>query len=323
MRRVGIFGRANDAQVRALAEAIGSRGGRPVVVDFGLLPRLALLHWGDAVELEDLRSELVDLDELDAIHLRPAALEHIDSAIASQVTAEGITRHHEREVARFAIQLAVANRLGRRIPVVNPADSFRHHRQKGFQHTLLLRSGIETPRVLVTNRVDRARGFVHELGGRAVAKPLASGAEVVMADDPFFEAMADAGETRPYIFQQFVRGRSYRAYLLGGAIVSMGQVHFDERYVDWRERTQRVSPAEASRGTALALSRAVRLLDLPYCGADVEYDEVTGRDYVLDLNPAALFVGWSRLTGFDMAGALGEYLLGCAARGAVAWSEEG
>jgi len=94
----------------------------------------------------------------------------------------------------------------------------------------------------------------------------------------------------------------------------MGELEYDRARVDWREHVTRVMPYQPPAGLSALMERAVRLLDMPYCGMDVEHDERSGELYLLDFNPSALYASWGRMTETDMAGLLAEYLLGVAGR---------
>ena len=172
---------------------------------------------------------------------------------------------------------------------------------------------------MVTNCAAVARAFAKRFEGRVVAKPQASGAEVVMADEAFLERFASTGQRRPTMFQQYVRGRSYRAYVLGGRIVSMGRITPKPGRVDWREHISSVTPTRASERLADTIAKVARLLELPNCGIDIEYDDATEQDYLLDFNPAAMFAHWSHTTGDDVPGSMAAYLIACAKAGEVLW----
>ncbi|MFH2007486.1 MAG: hypothetical protein ABI333_12950 [bacterium] len=319
--RVGILGRRRDEHVGALAEALERAGAAPVVIDFHPFPRHQLASLGAGASFDDLRRPgTVELDELDLAHLRTTCFADLDPSGELPAQAAEVGLYYRRELAKVAFQLALAERLALRIPVCNPAASFRHHRQKAAQHQLLRRHALATPSAVVTSDPVRARAFVDGLGGRAVAKPLASGAEVVLADEPFFEDWVRRQGRRPYLFQQLVKGRSLRAYLLGGRLASMAELHYDPRHVDWRERIQGVTLTTPPAELEEQMARAVRLLELTYCGLDLEWDEQTQRFYLLDLNPSALFLGYSRLAGVDLAGRIAEYLVDVA-RGGAAWRD--
>ena len=84
---------------------------------------------------------------------------------------------------------------------------------------------------------------------------------------------------------------------------------------DDASRFAEITAAELARD----LRRATRLLELPYCGADLVWDAATERHYLLDLNPSAMFAGWSRLSGHDLAGKLAAYIIELARRGGSPW----
>ena len=320
MTRVAILGRRNDAQVKALGRALEGLGAEVRVADFHSFPKLNQATWSDDISFDDiLGPEPFSFRGVDVVHLRTTCFSDLEPDRAPRTAAE-VTRYYEHQVAKIALQLSLARHLARGIPVVNPPSSKRLHRQKPFQHHLLRKNRVSTPRMLVTNDVERARLFVDGLPRGAVVKPLTSGAEVVRADAAFFSEHARRIAARPYIFQQYVKGRAIRAYTFGGRVVSAGEIHYDKQYVDWRERTDRVESIELDEGLEGEVRRAVRLLDLPVCGIDVEYDEYTERYYLLDFNPSALFVFWSRAVGVDIARLFAEYLVSVARTGTL-WQD--
>ncbi len=323
MTRIGLFGRKNDPHILAIEAAVRKAGGVPVVVDFHNFPRFNLVEMGSRLRFDDIHLPgVIDLDTLDAACLRttcftwptlPAAgsrrKEQAGGAKDLERERTRMTRQVRGEVVRIAVQTALMRVLARRIPVVNPPDAVRHHRQKARQHQLLRRHGIPTPAAVTTNDPARIHAFLREHEGRVVVKPQASGAEVVMADAAFLEANAEVLEARPFLFQQFVSGRSFRCYVVGGRVVSMGEILHDRRHVDWRERSRGAVPVTPSSSLEALVRKAVQLLDLPFCAIDLEEDAPTGRVYFLDFNPSALFTFWSRTLEVDIAGHLADYLV--------------
>ncbi len=320
MRRIGVFGRRKDGHVRAVAAALKGAGAEPVVVDFQGFPRFNLATMGSACTFDSvLAPGQIGLDGLDLVFLRNFCFSQFEDA--EKAAALDVARFHREQIARVAFQHSLALRLARKVPVVNPPHAFRFHRQKARQHELLRRHEIPLPRTLVTSDPSRARAFVDALDQRVVAKPLSGGAEVVMADFAFLSAQADRLRTRPFIFQQYVKGRAFRAYVLGGQIVSFGEIHYDRRHVDWRERTQGVTLCRPDESLGKQIRRAACLLDLPFCGIDVEWDEATNCFYLLDFNPSPLFLHWSRVTGVDVAERISAYLLDVLKRCGDPWTE--
>ena len=195
------------------------------------------------------------------------------------------------------------------------------HRLKAYQYYLLHSKEIGVPRTLVTNNLHEIHQFIANLDCRVIAKPNTSAAEVLMADTGFFEQNQHILKSRPFIFQQYVNGRSFRAYLLGARIISMGEIHYDRRFVDWRERTDKIIPYNPEEPIRRQIEKAVRILSLAYCAVDIEYDDYTRKHYLLDFNPSALFTGWSRLVNMNMAEIIAEYLIGVLKRDGNIWQD--
>jgi glutathione synthase/RimK-type ligase-like ATP-grasp enzyme len=196
-----------------------------------------------------------------------------------------------------------------------------YHRLKSFQHFVLARAGLPVPQSLYSNKVEEAKEFVSRFPNGAIAKPGTSGAEVVMADRTFFESTRDIMKARPFLFQQYLKGRSLRAYCLGGETISIGEIHYDEKYVDWREKKSRIEVVEADANLITQIAVATNTLKLPFCSIDIEYDACTRKYYLLDFSPAPLFLGWSKLIEADIAGEIANYLLAVIDNGAVLWKD--
>ena len=322
MTAVGVVGRKRDPQVKALAGAVRDLGARAEVVDFHNFPRFSLATVAHgAAALDDIHLPLpLDLTRLNVVHLRTVCFEEVvEPGDTPPAAAARVAKHYRRQRAKVATQLALLRALSRRIPVINHPDSFVFHRSKAVQQHLLERAGVPVPRSLTTADPKRAEAFCSACPRGAVAKPQASGAEVVMADDAFFRRWQATHPRRPYLFQRYVKGASVRAYLLGGRCHSAGVVVHDARHVDWRQRTRRVEPLSLDPAVERMLARATRLLNLPYCGIDLEVQPHDGSVQVLDLNPSALFVGWSRLRQVDLAADLARYLVDVARHGDDPW----
>ena len=260
MRRVGVFGRWKDAHVRALSAALEAAGAEPVVVDFQGFPRFNLATMGSACTFQSvLTPEEIELDALDLVCLRSFCFSQFDDE--GTASSLDVARFHREQIARVAFQHSLALRLARKVPVVNPPHAFRFHRQKARQHELLRRHEISLPRTLVISDASRARAFIDALDQRVVAKPLSGGAEVVMADFAFLSAQADRLRARPFIFQQYVKGRAFRAYVLGGRTVSFGEIRFMERrrLPDPRGGVKRGRHGPASVGAERGPTNLVRM----------------------------------------------------------------
>lgn len=314
--RVGLFGPKREPELRALAEALSRRGARAELVDFYSFPRFTRTTALPPGRHDDLHLEQpVDLCRLDLLCLRTLCF--AEHPAPGEEDAEAVVRHYRQQRERLVLQLNLVRALCRRIPVINPPDSFLFHRLKAWQHHRLLSAGLPVPPTLAGVDGERVRAFAAEQGPDLVVKNGAGGGETLRLD----AARAAGFGRRPRLFQRCVKGRAVRVYLLGGRCVSAGELVHDPKHLDWRGHTQKVLPITLPGALLAELGRAARLLGLPYCGMDLELTpgEAGERAWLLDVNPAALFVGWSRLRRVDLADAIAGYLLDVLAHGGDPW----
>lgn len=315
MDTIGIIGQKKDPHVMALAAEIKKRAGKPVVIDFSHFPKFNLLALNHISVYDDITvRDDIDSRDLDVIYIRNFG--------ASRVRVNGkddVRYHTSASSGVTALQFSFVNMMAARIPVINDLKAASFHRLKAYQYHLLRSKGFCVPKTCATNNRERAVKFIADEKRNAIVKPNASGAEVVKADQASFKQLTDVMPQRPFIFQQFVSGRSFRAYVLGGRIVSMGEIEFDRTFVDWRERVQRVIPYEPDKALRRDIEAAARTLQLAYCGIDIEYDNATGDYFLLDFNPSALFTGWSRLIQVNLAGQIADYLMEIIRNGGKIW----
>ena len=119
--RIGIFGRSRNREVAVLSEALRQRGARPIVIGFHGYPHLHTLTWSEAIRFDDIAVPTpIELEHLNAVHLRPAVYGPMDDVSASRATHATVASHHRRQVERLALQLALSRHLARRVPVINP-----------------------------------------------------------------------------------------------------------------------------------------------------------------------------------------------------------
>ena len=320
MRKIGIFGRRDDPHVLALKAAIEKAGAKPQVIDFKSFPKLNQCSYGlrIAPTFDDIRERapypVADLDAaiVRSVHSLALSCEQVECMSNAEIASR-----HRRQIALVSFQLSLHLALAEHIPVINPPHAHLFHRQKGWQHQRLLKTGIPTPSAIVTNNRKKALAFTRTLQGRVVVKPQAGGAEVVMADEGFFRENNTLD--RPYIFQQYVKGTAIRVYALGGEVILASEIHYDKKHVDWRERVESIKPHTLSEELSKQVREAARLLNLPFCGIDIEHDEYSNKFYFLDFNPSAYFLFASRKTGVDIALHLAQYALKVSRNGRGFW----
>jgi glutathione synthase/RimK-type ligase-like ATP-grasp enzyme len=303
---IGIIGSKKDLHVRQLVEESEKKNIEAHVIDFTHFPKYNLLTISPFPSYDDIGIlDTIPVKRLNLLLIRNFAA--IDNSPVT--TGDMLEAWSSRVKDIVSIQYGFVKVVGRRIPVINQPYYSRVHGLKPYQYYFLHSHGISIPGTLVTTDMQKIRTFKKEFDNRVIAKPCASGAEVVMADEKFFEKNKMIVGKRPFMYQQFVSGRSFRTYLLGGRIVSSAEIFFDRTYVDWRERAGKTVPCTLEEEVELHVEKAVRLLGMAYCGVDIEYDSHTGTYYLLDFNPSALFTGWSRLVNINMAEKIIDYIL--------------
>jgi glutathione synthase/RimK-type ligase-like ATP-grasp enzyme len=313
---IGIVGSKKDLHVRQLIGESGKKNIEAHVIDFTHFPKYNLLTVSPFTAYDDIGIlKDIPVKRLNLLLIRNFAVFHNSPVTTGDMLEAWSSR--VRDIV--SLQYAFVNVMGRRIPVINHPYHSRVHSLKPYQYYFLHSRGIRVPETLVTTDMKKIRAFLERLDHRVIAKPCASGAEVVMADGEFFEKNKKIAERRPFMYQQFVSGRSFRTYLLGGRIVSSAEIFFDRTFVDWRERADKTVPCTLEEEVVLHIEKAVRLLGLAYCGVDIEYDSHTGTYYLLDFNPSALFTGWSRLVDINMAEKIIDYILMVLQNGNRVW----
>jgi glutathione synthase/RimK-type ligase-like ATP-grasp enzyme len=250
--------------------------------------------------------DAIRLSELDVLFVRTLRFPNLAAAAGRGLPTERSLPAREA----LALQHNLLRMLAARIPVINTLEAALSHRLKPYQCFVLKTHGIQVPETLTTDDPEKMADFLKRCPRHAVVKPLAGGAEVVMAGRELLNRARL--RQRPLVLQQYVAGRSLRAYCLGGEIISMGEIAHDRDVVDWREREKAVQPCEPTEELQREIGSAARALDLAFCSVDLVYDSEMEQYFLLDLSPSPLFAGWSKATGTDLAHVIAEYLVGIA-----------
>lgn len=212
-------------------------------------------------------------------------------------------------------------RLG--IPVINSPRCIERSVDKYFASALLEEAGLPTPRTLVSERFDDAMAGFHEMGGDVVVKPLfgAEGRGIVRVTDAdlayrTFRALELARAV--FYLQEYVPhgGKDIRAFVVGGRVVAA----MTRRSGGWKTNL-----AQGARAERLDLPpvlgelsrRAASVLEADYAGVDLLQGE-DGRLFVLEVNGIPGWQGLQRTTEVDIAGAIADYAMDAARRGARA-----
>lgn len=302
---IGPVGHRNDPDLSELARAIEARGAKATTLDLTDIPAHVNFHW----ERDSLRLGELDLLSLAALYVRTGVF-----PMPLQVPGKS---REESEALTFPIRelgsllSAIIGELARHVAMVNPPDTYQYHRQKPFMYSTLARAGVPVPEFAVGSDLEQAALFVDRHAEQTVAKPLMGG-EVVLADFGYLEQHHAELDRRPLLLQRRILGRSVRGYVVGGRLIASAEVvHGD--VVDWRSDVRAIRPVRLSEAAEAAVVRVSTALGLVFAAVDVEEEGgADGPPWVLDVNPAPLFAGFSARSALDVAGPLADYLLGLA-----------
>lgn len=312
MHTIGIFGRADDPQAARVAKYLRGRGAEPLLISLGDFPaRLRL-----TVEDGEARADGQSLAGESAWYVRsmPMTMPFFD--FDPRVEADGPRELLARWRARYAAErerqsfitgfVLALGRSGARL--VNEPSALDQHFVKLEQLARLRAAGVPVPRTLATNDPETLARFAAEVGS-VVYKPLAGGALCRrLAPEDFSDERLAALARAPVLFQEEVRGRNMRIYVVGGRVAAAYEIVSDE--VDYRGSEKEVVAAELTEAEHDAAVRAAEACAMPFTGLDLKRGG-GGRFAVLECNPSPMFAAIeARTGGAPVTEALGELLLG-------------
>jgi glutathione synthase/RimK-type ligase-like ATP-grasp enzyme len=308
---VGILGRAGDPQVAGVAEYLRGRGTEPALISLGDFPaRLRLTLEDGAAHVGGEPAPAASSWYVRSMPLTMPFFDfdpRIEAAGGAELAARWRTRYAaERERQSFITGFVLAlGRAGARL--VNPPSALDQHFVKLEQLARLRAAGVQVPRTLATNDPAALLRFASE-AGPLVYKPLAGGALCRRVEPADLEGARLAALARaPVLFQEEVRGRNLRAYVVGGRVRAAYEILSDE--VDYRGSEKglvEVNLSEAEEETAVRAADACEML---FTGLDLKR-RADGTFAVLECNPSPMFAGIERWTRrAPVTEALGELLL--------------
>jgi glutathione synthase/RimK-type ligase-like ATP-grasp enzyme len=308
---VGIFGREEDAQVARVAEYLRGRGAEPLLISLGGFPSRLRLTLADGEAR--VAGEALPAESAWYVRSMPMTMPFFDfdPRVEAAAPAELLERWRrryaaERERQSFITGFVLAvGRAGARL--VNPPAALDQHFVKTEQLARLRAAGVPVPRTLATNDAGSLRRFAAEVGS-VVYKPLAGGAlcRRLAPEDLGGERLAALARA-PVLFQEEVRGRNIRVYVVGGRVAAAYEILSDE--VDYRGSERGLTEAELPEAEAEASVRAAQACEMLFTGLDLKRRE-DGAFAVLECNPSPMFASIEAHAGrAPVTQALGELLL--------------
>ncbi len=313
-----LLGPAGDPHLARLEERLVARGAEARVVDSRALPGGPRVCFSPTEETTVLGD--VPLAGLTAAFVRAVPPRH--PAFSVPPSSEAGYTHDEVRVAeaeggalRDAVCAALELMWSRGFCVLNPPVAGVYEQQKPLQLSVARRAGFRIPRTLVTNDPAAGARFVDEIyaaGGECVAKPVRGGAyaSLVRPGDERTSSLRRA----PVILQERAPGSDVRVLLLDNEVVAAVRLE-GTKAVDFRadpayqRGDARYATIDIDVETRRSLLSVQTGLGIPFAGADLRYDEESGRYTFLEMNAAPAFLELEEKSGVDVTGVLVERLL--------------
>ncbi|MFN9644045.1 MAG: RimK family alpha-L-glutamate ligase [Cyanobacteriota bacterium] len=312
---VGIFGFAQDPQVRAVAAELTRRGATPLLLEADALnARTSVSSWEGEVSYAGL-----PLFDCKSIYVRAVPSPHppvVRQDPALRLHADWFARYmqaRERTGWLMALLLSLDHAAVR---LVNPPQAGAALQFKPFQLDVLRRLGARLPRTLISNDPDRIRAFhaaERDRQGEVIFKPLLGGAITRRLDEEVL-AKVEFVRAAPVIFQERILGADVRVVLVGDHIVSAVAIRTPEPHLDFRDDpVYRSGQAEYEAVTLPSevqdlCRQAARACGLRFTGIDIKRTE--RQEWIfLELNSSPIYLDVERKVGDPITAALVDLLL--------------
>lgn len=168
--------------------------------------------------------------------------------------------------------------------------------------------GLEIPRTLITNALDRAGAFAEA----AIAKPVGGGSYVRRLDRVLAEFSDDAHRAPlPAIVQERLEYPEYRVFLIKGErhVFSIRSEHLD--YRPHRDNRMEYLGAAPQLGPTLAQLQALAdLLGCDFCACDLKTRAGSEVPIFLEINTGPMFAAYDRCAGGLLCEAMVRALTG-------------
>ena len=307
VKRIGIVGQHNDADVQELKARIEDRGGEARVIDLGLFPSVVKATITD----EGVMFDDMNLLELDGFYLRRLA--SVWNLPIKRFTKEEWNAYYERfndymDTVRsiHSFKLSLVRVLCERKFVVNPYRAWGYHHLKLHQFWVLKENGFKVPPFISGNNYFDHKSFLDQRD--AVQKPVVTG-PVRMADPGALESNREQLRHRPTVYQEFIQGASIRAFVLGEKCIVACELPRKKWGVDASESLEFMKRIDLPRDLEKELVRAAKTFGMFFSGIDLQYHESSGEYYFLECNSAPYFRPYDAQVDADIGGQLADFLL--------------
>jgi len=246
-----------------------------------------------------LNRQLVDIDEIGAIFVRPYDIRHVlreSSDVEALCGAVILTR-------QLFAWMDVADGL-----VVNRPSAMISNSSKPYQSELIARNGFAIPDTLVTTSPDSARDFIarHD---HVIYKSVSDVRSTVSRVDPSDWDRIDDVANCPTQFQAYIAGTDWRVHVVGDDVYAceVRCVADDYRCAELQGLAVDIRPAVLPEPIETRCHALAHGLNLPLAGIDLRRtaDEEW---YCFEVNPAPAFTYFEQATAQPLSAAIARLL---------------
>lgn len=288
-RIVGVCGIVADAMIELMIARLRAEGIEHLFLDMRTFGKEWCISWSDRGEKTiQFQDRALPVSAFSGIYARFVGFEEFDGA-------EGLTKG-ERNTANAECQTILTMFLDAldTLVVSRAGDSISND-SKPYQLQVIRRSGLLSPRTLVTSDPEAARAFFEECDRRVVFKSASGVRSIVQRLDERKLRQLTRIRYGPALFQEYVAGVDIRVHTVGDRVFAteITSEATDYRYATRSGHTAKLRATEIPFHIEAACLKLARGFGLPLSGIDLRRTD-DGRYYCFEVNPSPAFLYYER-----------------------------
>jgi glutathione synthase/RimK-type ligase-like ATP-grasp enzyme len=301
---IGIFGLPNDDEVKILKRRIEEKGGKATIINFKEFPANVKMYFNE----KEIILNGKNLFEMHSFYIRQ--LGYFWPVPQIEMTIEEWMKYYKKfndllfsEREHISFKHSMIRILDEEKLVVNPYDTFIYHRMKPYQFYKFYKNNLPVPNFIAGGAKYILENFEVE---KMVYKPLAGGAEVVMAKD-FLEKNKENLEKKVTLFQDYICGDNIRVFVIEDEFIGGAKlVHGPQ--VDSRVEQIAIEEEKIPEEVQDVALKAIEILGMKFSGVDF-IRSLEGEYYILECNPSPMFYVFEEASGIKVSEKIAEYLI--------------
>jgi glutathione synthase/RimK-type ligase-like ATP-grasp enzyme len=253
----------------------------------------------NGVIIEDNTSQIVHLERITGIYLRPKTL----STVGETFSEEMMQKSLNLEEVMYA-WLEVAN-----VFVMNSVSAMASNGSKPYQTEIIRRLGFKVPLTLITTSCNEVLEF-HERYHPIIYKSISGIRSIVSQfDDTHVEKLCYI-QWCPTQFQQQIIGEDYRVHVIGKQVLASKIISdsTDYRYAHKYNEETNIVAITLPKHVEEKCLEVSKVLELPFVGIDLRRTE-DNHWYCFEANPSPAFTYYENQTGLPITQAVVQLLI--------------